>query len=304
MPIDSVTTPGALGFSTGASAAAAAAAQDAVTKQGMTQAEKEAALLHDVNQGQKLDKEPVTADNHGKLGKDDFMKLMIATLKYQDPSNPMDTQQLLEQTSTMTNMEQMIKMTEASQKAFEAQLKTQGAGMVGKTVVYDTKDADGDKVTTAGKVDAVEFLAEGKVMVHIGAEKILMSDILGVADPTEDPAAAVAAATGKDGKAEAKADKAQSKPEAAADKTAEATGKETSEASGGASGGASTAEVAAPTVPTAPAVPSSPVVPANASPGAAGVPRPPSAEETSLSSPSAHETTNNNGAGAPANPEA
>ena len=91
----------------------------------------------------------------------------------------------MEQTSTMTNMEQMIQMTEASKKSFEAQQRAQGTTMVGKTAVYDAVDAQGNAVTTAGKIDAVEFLADGKVLAHIGKEKVEMSDILGIADPTE-----------------------------------------------------------------------------------------------------------------------
>lgn len=114
------------------------------------------------------------------------MKLLLATLKYQDPTEPMDTAKLLEQTSTMTNMEQMIQMTEASKKSFEAQQRAQGTTMVGKTAVYDAVDADGNAVTTAGKIEAVEFLADGKVLAHIGNQKVDMSDILGIADPTDD----------------------------------------------------------------------------------------------------------------------
>ena len=113
------------------------------------------------------------------------MKLLLATLKYQDPTQPMDTAQLLEQTSTMTNMEQMIQMTEASKRAYEAQQRVQGASMVGRTAVYDLIDDEGNAKTTAGKVDAVEFLAEGKVLAHIGDKKVKMEDILGIADPTE-----------------------------------------------------------------------------------------------------------------------
>lgn len=189
MPVDAVSA-GASGlvndYTIGANAEAKQKAETLATQEKLTDAEKEALFLQKMNEGQRTDKLQTTKEDPTKLGKDDFMKLLLATLKYQDPSQPMDTAQLLEQTSTMTNMEQMIQMTEASKKSFEAQQRVQGSSMVGKTAVYDSTDAEGNPITTAGKIDAVEFLAEGKVLVHIGDKKIMMDDILGIADPTED----------------------------------------------------------------------------------------------------------------------
>lgn len=188
MPVDAVgagANPIVDNYTIGANAKAKEDAKTLATTKEMSQAEKEALFLKKMNQGQKTDKAAETKENPGKLGKDDFMKLLLATLKYQDPTEPMDTAKLLEQTSTMTNMEQMIQMTEASKKSFEAQQRAQGTTMVGKTAVYDAVDAQGNAVTTAGKIDAVEFLADGKVLAHIGKEKVEMSDILGIADPTE-----------------------------------------------------------------------------------------------------------------------
>ncbi|MCI6584706.1 MAG: flagellar hook capping protein [Mobiluncus sp.] len=193
MPVDAVgTAAGATSlidsYSIGANADKKKEAETLATTRKMTEAEKESLFLKKMNEGQRTDKVQTTKEDPSKLGKDDFMKLLLATLKYQDPTQPMDTAQLLEQTSTMTNMEQMIQMTEASKQAFEAQQKVQGTTMVGKTVVYDAIDKEGNAITTAGKVDAVEFLAEGKILAHIGNQKVNMEDILGVADPTEDPA--------------------------------------------------------------------------------------------------------------------
>lgn len=190
MPVDSIGTgAGSIidSYSIGANAKAKEDAKTLATTKEMTQAEKEALMLKKANQGQKTDQATTKKEDPSKLGKDDFMKLMLATLKYQDPTQPMDTAQLLEQTSTMTNMEQMIAMTEAAKKSFEAQKHAQGTAMVGKMAVYDAIDKEGNAVTTAGKIDAIEFLADGKVLAHIGKEKIQMDDILGIADSSEDP---------------------------------------------------------------------------------------------------------------------
>ena len=41
----------------------------------------------------------------GILGKDDFMKLLLVELQYQDPTEPMDTEKILQQTSELASLE-------------------------------------------------------------------------------------------------------------------------------------------------------------------------------------------------------
>jgi len=41
----------------------------------------------------------------GVLGKDDFMKLLLVELQYQDPTDPMDTEKILTQTSELATLE-------------------------------------------------------------------------------------------------------------------------------------------------------------------------------------------------------
>ncbi len=41
----------------------------------------------------------------GILGKDDFMKLLLVQLQYQDPTEPMDTEKILTQTSQLASLE-------------------------------------------------------------------------------------------------------------------------------------------------------------------------------------------------------
>ena len=42
---------------------------------------------------------------NGILGKNDFMKLMLIELQYQDPTQPMDTEKILQQTSQLASLE-------------------------------------------------------------------------------------------------------------------------------------------------------------------------------------------------------
>jgi len=87
------------------------------------------------------------------LGKDDFLKLLVTSLRYQDPSEPMSTSELMAQTTQLSTMEQLTALTSLSQDAFHLQMRTSAAQLVGREVSY--VDNEGESVT--GVVSAVDF---------------------------------------------------------------------------------------------------------------------------------------------------
>lgn len=58
---------------------------------------------------------PSGTNPNGILGKDDFLKLLLLELKYQDPTSPMDSEKILSQTSQLATLES----TENTNKALE-----------------------------------------------------------------------------------------------------------------------------------------------------------------------------------------
>jgi flagellar basal-body rod modification protein FlgD len=50
------------------------------------------------------------------LGKDDFMKLLLAELQHQDPTSPMDSDKILSQTSDLAQLESQEKTNDALEK--------------------------------------------------------------------------------------------------------------------------------------------------------------------------------------------
>lgn len=75
------------------------------------------------------------------LGKDDFMLLMLNQLKYQDPLNPMDSDQYAAQLAQFTQLEQLQNMNDKLEQSITANLaltqsvnNTMAANFIGKDV--------------------------------------------------------------------------------------------------------------------------------------------------------------------------
>lgn len=95
------------------------------------------------------------------LGRDTFLKLMVAQLRNQDPMNPQDSAEFLAQTAQFTSLEKLEQVALQSSQALAAQMAFGASTLAGKTVTY--VGADGAEAT--GAVEAVRFTATGPVLV-------------------------------------------------------------------------------------------------------------------------------------------
>src|SRR5688500_2027851 len=128
------------------------------------------------------------AKTAGELGKDDFMKLMLAQVQNQDPMNPMDDQAFIAQVAQFNSLDQMTKLNETITAMFGAQQLAEASGMIGKFAV--ALGPDGEDVSGIIKSVSVE---KGVSKLHIGNAKIDLNKVTAVAtDEASLPATPVA----------------------------------------------------------------------------------------------------------------
>ncbi|OXS78554.1 flagellar hook assembly protein FlgD [Domibacillus enclensis] len=103
------------------------------------------------------------------LGKDEFLKILMAQLQNQDPLSPMEDKDFIAQMAQFTSLEQMVNMTSMIEQMVQAQTASQMINyqsFVGKNVVWhkltEETDADGKPVveTGSGTVASIKFAGE------------------------------------------------------------------------------------------------------------------------------------------------
>lgn len=68
------------------------------------------------------------------LGYDQFLTLLVAEMKYQDPTQPMDPTQTVSQLASFSSVEQAVKTNATLTSILNANLLTQASSYIGKTV--------------------------------------------------------------------------------------------------------------------------------------------------------------------------
>lgn len=110
-----------------------------------------------------------------QLGKDDFLKLLVTQLQYQDPLQPMDNTEFIAQTAQFTALEQMQNLNQTMTNA-------QAFGTIGKGVFMNTKDEQtGQYEMIYGIVQSVEIV-NGKPYLNLGDKSAPYEDITKVQD--------------------------------------------------------------------------------------------------------------------------
>jgi flagellar basal-body rod modification protein FlgD len=101
----------------------------------------------------------------GELGKDDFLKLLVAQLRNQDPSNAGDSQQFMAQMTQYSILEQITNLAATMERSAASAGTSQLVGLIGRTVTYLT----GDGETAEGVVESVGVAAGRDTLTLAGS---------------------------------------------------------------------------------------------------------------------------------------
>lgn len=117
--------------------------------------------------------------NMDDLNSSDFLQLMITELQQQDPLNPMDNTQLVQQISAIRDLSATTKLTGTLDTVLMGQNIATASGLIGKKV--DALDDKGN--TVQGTVSKVTVTTDPndeskrEVRIHIGDQEIQLKNV-------------------------------------------------------------------------------------------------------------------------------
>lgn len=110
----------------------------------------------------------------GNLGKDQFLQLLVTQMKNQDPLEPEKDSDFVAQLAQFSSLEQMQNLNETS-------LNTQAFGLVGKSVVINSKSANGSIKEVSGVVDYIT-MKDGTAQLSVNGSLYPIDELSQVKD--------------------------------------------------------------------------------------------------------------------------
>lgn len=102
-----------------------------------------------------------TTSNTSSTGVDynTFLQLLVAEMKNQDPTDPMDTSQYMSQFAQLSTVEQAMQTNNKLDALLSSQSLSQADGLIGKKVTF----TDSTGATFSGKVASISINTNGSV---------------------------------------------------------------------------------------------------------------------------------------------
>jgi flagellar basal-body rod modification protein FlgD len=114
---------------------------------------------------------PAGAAKTATVDYNQFLQLLIAQLKNQDPTKPMDSAQFISQLASFSNVEQSIQTNAKLDALMTSSALSQAEGMIGRQIT----SADGE---TSGTIAAVRIVSGGAVaLLENGSEIVLEAGV-------------------------------------------------------------------------------------------------------------------------------
>jgi flagellar basal-body rod modification protein FlgD len=111
----------------------------------------------------------------GGINQQQLLQLLIAGLQNQDPMQPMDNQQFLQQLTEFANLQGVQNLNARFADMLQLQQLTNGSSLIGKTVSYQSGDT-----LKAGPVSGL-LVRDGNIYLAIGSDQVTLDQIQSVA---------------------------------------------------------------------------------------------------------------------------
>ena len=122
--------------------------------------------------GQQGQQNPTGHDAFRDVDLNDFVKLLVAELQNQDPLNPMDNSEILQQVSQMREIESNQRLTDTLEAVLLGQSMTTASSMLGRMVMALTDDSQ----LVTGRVDRVT-IEDGQPKLHLGEHVVDLKNV-------------------------------------------------------------------------------------------------------------------------------
>ena len=107
------------------------------------------------------------------LGKDDFLKLLVAQMKNQDPMSPQDNTQSIAQMAQFSSLEQMTNLVQSFDQLDQSMTVERGVSFIGKTVSYVAANGSSQQ----GIVQSVDLSGDQPTLTIDGATGIDIASV-------------------------------------------------------------------------------------------------------------------------------
>ena len=106
-----------------------------------------------------------TAQQSATLDYNAFLRLLIAEMKNQDPTKPIDSAQYISQLASFSSVEQAVQTNAKLDALMTSSALSQAEGLIGRSVL----SADGE---TAGTIAAVRIISGGAVAILESGQEV------------------------------------------------------------------------------------------------------------------------------------
>ncbi len=110
------------------------------------------------------------------LNQQQFLQLLTAQLKAQDPLNPVSATDFTSQLAQMSTMSGIEQLNTTVQQMLQLQQLAQGAALMGKTVTFTQS---GSSPNSQGVVQGVS-VQNGQLQVQVGNQQVPVAQVTGI----------------------------------------------------------------------------------------------------------------------------